>query len=59
MERSLQEGLVPLHRHVRARLKVREVCLRNRAPRKTFALQSIETVDAPVDWPARPTQHSI
>jgi hypothetical protein len=59
MERLIQEGLIPLHRHVRARVKVREVRLRNRAPRKTFALQSIESIDPPADWPARTTQHSI
>jgi hypothetical protein len=59
MERSLQNGLVPLHRHVRAQIKVREAQLRNRAPRKTFALQALETVDAPAGWPIRPTQQSI
>lgn len=59
MERSLQDGLVPLHRHVRAQVKVREARLRNRAPRRTFALQSLETIDAPADWPPRPVQQSI
>jgi hypothetical protein len=57
MERSLQEGLAPLHRHVRARFKVREVRLRSRTARKTFALQSIEVINPPTDWPARPTQY--
>jgi hypothetical protein len=59
MERSIQEGLIPLHRHVRVRVKVREVRLRNRAPRRTFALQSIEMIDAPTDWPPRAVQQSI
>jgi hypothetical protein len=59
MERSIQEDLVPLHRHVRARAKVREIRLRNRAPRRTFALQSIETIDAPVDWPPKAAQRSL
>ncbi|SCX71318.1 hypothetical protein [Variovorax sp. EL159] len=59
MEQALQEGLVPLHRHVRARIKVREARMRNRAPRKTFALQSLETIDPPTDWPIRPAQQSI
>lgn len=56
MERSMHEGFIPLHRHVRTLVKVREVRLRNRAPRKTYALQSIAAVDAPADWPARPVQ---
>jgi hypothetical protein len=59
MAGSLQSGLFPLHRHVRARIKVREARLRNRPPRRTFALQSLEAIDAPADWPIRPTQQSI
>jgi len=59
MERSLQDGLMPLHRHVRAQIKVREARIRNRTPRKTFALQVFETIEAPADWPARPVQQSI
>ncbi|MGJ7613153.1 MULTISPECIES: hypothetical protein [unclassified Variovorax] len=59
MERSLDSGLAPLHLHVRAQLKVREARLRNRAPRRTFALQSLEVIDAPLDWPIRPAQQSI
>ncbi len=59
MERVAQEGLNPLHRHVRVRAKVREVIARNRAPRKTFALQSIEPIEAPPDWPAPMLQRSI
>lgn len=59
MERAIQDGLVPLHRHVRARVKVREVRLRNRAPRRTYALQSIEPVAVPVDWPERPVQRGL
>jgi hypothetical protein len=59
MERLVLEGINPLHRHVRARVKTREVRLRNRPPRMTFALQSIEMIDAPTDWPARATQQSL
>lgn len=59
MELALQGGLVPLHRHVRAQIKVREARMRNRAPRKTFTLQSLEAIDPPTDWPARPIQQSI
>lgn len=60
MERSMHEGFIPLHRHVRALVKVREVRLRNRAPRKTYALQSlIAPLDAPADWPARPVQQGL
>jgi len=59
MEHSLQEGLAPLHRHVRARVKVREARLRNRTPRKTFALQALDVIAPPADWPARPVQQAI
>lgn len=59
MESSLQSGLIPLHRHVRARVKVREARLRNRPPRKTFTLQFLEAIDAPADWPIRPARQSI
>jgi hypothetical protein len=47
MERSIAAAFMPLHRHVRAQVKVREVRLRNRAPRKTFALQAVDLIDAP------------
>lgn len=59
MERILQEGANPLHSHVRARVKVREVRLRNRTPRKTYALQSLVTVDAPASWIQPATQQVI
>lgn len=59
MQRLLEEGINPLHSHVSARVKVREVRLRNRAPRKTFTLQSIERIEAPLDWPIRTAQQSI
>lgn len=59
MERSMHEGLMPLHCHVRALVKVREVRLRNRAPRKTYSLQSLAPVDAPADWPVRPVQQGL
>ncbi|CAN7225066.1 hypothetical protein LJR066_000723 [Acidovorax sp. LjRoot66] len=59
MQKLLEEGVNPLHQHVSARVKVREVRLRNRAPRKTFVLQSVERIGAPPDWPVRAAQQSI
>lgn len=59
MERSLQDGIIPLHRHVRARIKIREARMRNRAPRKTYALQSLEAIVPPADWPVRSAQQLI
>ncbi|GKT25582.1 hypothetical protein [Acidovorax sp. SUPP3334] len=59
MQKLLNEGINPLHQHVRASVKVREVKLRNRAPRKTFVLQSAERIGAPLDWAVRATQPSI
>lgn len=59
MERLLEDGVILLHRHVRARVKVREMRLRNRPPRKTFALQAIETIEAPSGWPQRAGQRPI
>lgn len=53
MDHLLQEGMVPLHRHVQAQVKVREMRLRHRAPRQTFVLQSMEPISPPADWPAR------
>ena len=59
MERLEQEGFIPLHRHVRARVKVREVVVRQRAPRRTYVLQSLEQVDAPANWPPRGVQRTL
>jgi flagellar motor protein MotB len=59
MERLLQEGLNPLHLHVRAAVDVREVRRRSRTPHKSYNLQSIEVIAAPEDWPTRPVQHSM
>jgi hypothetical protein len=59
MERLLMEGFNPLHRHVRAQVKARQVQLRNRAPKKTFVLQSIEAIGSPPDWPARVGQQLL
>ena len=59
MEHLLEGGLILLHRHVRAQVKVREMRLRNRVPRKTFALQAIEMIETPPGWPQRTGQQSI
>lgn len=49
----------PLHRHVRASLKVREVRARNRVTRKTFVLQSMEAIAPPPDWQPRAIQQPL
>lgn len=59
MERLLQEGLNPLHLHVRAAVDVREVRRRSRTPHKSYSLRSIEVIAAPGDWPTRPLQQSM
>ena len=59
MDRALHEGLNPLHRHVRALVKVREARMRNRPPRKTFDLQSIELIDPPPAWSSRAVQQTL
>jgi hypothetical protein len=57
---SLPGTLVnPLHRHVRAALRVREVTARSRAPRTTWTLLSLESIDAPHDWLPRPIQQRL
>lgn len=59
MDHLLEDDVILLHRHVRARVKVREVRLRNRAPRKTFSLQTIEMIEAPAGWSQRAGQQPI
>jgi hypothetical protein len=57
MDRAVQDGLNPLHRHFRLSLKVREVRARNRQPRLTYSLQGMESAQAPSSWPTE-TQRS-
>lgn len=59
MERLAPELANPLHCHVRALLKVREVRARNRAARKTFVLQSMEAIAPPPGWPPRAVQQPL
>ena len=59
MERSHGDLTSPLHRHVQTLVKVREVRQRNRAPRKSCALQTMAALPAPSDWPARGTQQTL
>lgn len=59
MERSIEAGLMPLHQHVRAQLKVREVRHRHRDPRKSYSLQAIQVIDAPKDWTPRTPQQTL
>ena len=58
MDRAIQEGLNPLHRHFRASLKVREVRARNRPPKLAYTLLGIDPVEAPASWPA-PKQQTL
>lgn len=59
MERTQSELPSPLHLHVRALVKMREVRQRNRAPRKTYVLQGLTTVPVPANWPGRGTQQAL
>lgn len=59
MDRLVLESANPLHTHVSANVKVREIRARNRAPRRTFALQSIDPIATPPDWPSRSTQQPL
>jgi hypothetical protein len=59
MDRLVMEGMNPLHQHVRALVKTREVRSRNRAPRRTFVLQSLEMIEPPPDWPSRAAQQFL
>lgn len=59
MDQAQSDLTSPLHRHVRALVKVREVRQRNRAPRKTYALQTMGALPPPADWPARGTQQAL
>ncbi len=52
------ENLNPLHQHIRARVKVREIAIRNRAPKRAYTLLSLESVAAPEGWQA-PLQHVL
>lgn len=47
MDAAVNAGLNPLHQHFQVRLKVREVRVRNRAPRLAYALQEMQAIDPP------------
>jgi hypothetical protein len=51
LERLMQEGMTALHEHVRARVKVREISVRQRMPKKVYTLLSLELDKAPSNWP--------
>lgn len=59
MNRAVQEGFNPLHQHVRAQLKVREVRARNRQPRFAYTLRAMEVVAAPAAWQAPALQRTL
>lgn len=52
LARIQAEALNPLHMHIRARLKVREIAIRNRAPKRAYTLLSLEAAPVPTGWQA-------
>jgi hypothetical protein len=50
LERMTLEGVTALHQHVHARLKVREISVRQRAPKRAYTLLSLELQEAPSNW---------
>jgi hypothetical protein len=50
LERLVQEGVTTLHQHVRARVKVREISVRQRLPKKAYTLLSLVVQEAPGNW---------
>lgn len=56
LNRTASEGFEPYHKHVRARLKVREVKARNRAVKRVYTLESLELTAEPLSWDRVPVQ---
>lgn len=56
LNRAAAEGLEPYHKHVRARIKVREVKARNRAVKRVYTLESLELTANPLSWDRVPVQ---
>lgn len=59
LEKVSVEGIEPYHKHVRISVKVREVVARNRQPKISYTLMSLEPHAAPTDWPSQAVQNVI
>lgn len=59
LEQVSLEGLEPYHKHVLVGLKVREVVARNRQPKISYTLTSLELRPPPADWPLEAVQNVI
>jgi hypothetical protein len=59
LDRVELEGLELYHKHVRASIKVREVHVKNRQPKRAYTLLSLETIEAPAGWQAPSVQRVI
>ena len=59
LDRVAVEGLELHHKHVRAGIKVREVHVKNRQPKRAYTLLSLEIMEAPAGWQAPSMQRVI
>jgi hypothetical protein len=59
LERVALEGLELYHKHVRASIKVREVLVKNRQPKRACTLLSLEVMETPAGWQAPSVQRVI
>jgi hypothetical protein len=59
LERVALEGLELYHKHVRASIKVREVLVKSKQPKRAYTLLSLETIEAPAGWQAPAVQRVI
>lgn len=50
LDRVAAEALEPYHKHVRASVKVRKVAVRNRQPKTSYTLLSLQQLSAPPEW---------
>lgn len=59
LERVEAEGLETYHKHLRASVNVREVKAKNRAPKLSYTLMSLEVISVPPGWQQAPSQSVI
>jgi hypothetical protein len=59
LERVETEGIETYHKHLRASVKVREVMAKNRAPKLSYTLMSLEVINVPPGWQQAPSQRVI
>lgn len=59
LERVESEGLEPYHKHLSVSVKVREVTAKNRLPKLSYMLTSLQVISAPTDWQPTPLQRII